>query len=130
MVIAGYGSTGGTSFGRTASRVIERMILTRLRRLQAVRDRLRRATIAAGVPAGTNTPNHGSMTNSLMAGLLKGRTGRPRNGFVYTMERANGAMVGAKPHVDNDNWTKGICAYSGLGDPTSADPIKKVCPNR
>jgi len=26
------------------------------------------------------------------------------------MERANGA----KPHVDNDNWTKGICAYSGL----------------
>jgi len=23
-------------------------------------------TIAAGVPAGTNTPNHGSMTNPLM----------------------------------------------------------------
>ena len=51
-----------------------------------------------------------------------------RNG--YTMERANGARVGAKPYVDNDNWTKGICAYSGLADPTSADPIKKVCPNR
>jgi hypothetical protein len=31
--------------------------------------------------------------------------------------------------VDDDDWTKGICAYSGL-EPTSADPIKKVCPNR
>jgi glucose dehydrogenase len=45
-----------------------------------------------------------------------------RNGFVYTIERANGAMVGAKPYVDNVYWTKGICAYSGLADPTSADP--------
>ncbi len=69
-----------------------------------------------------------------------------RNGFVYTMERANGAMVGAKPYVDNVNWTKGIDqktgkpldydpakdvqTYSGLADPTSAEPIKKVCPNR
>jgi alcohol dehydrogenase (cytochrome c) len=69
-----------------------------------------------------------------------------RNGFVYTMERASGAMVGAKPYVDNVNWTKGIDqktgkpldydpnkdvqTYSGLADPTSAEPIKKVCPNR
>jgi alcohol dehydrogenase (cytochrome c) len=69
-----------------------------------------------------------------------------RNGFVYTMERANGAMVGAKPYVDNVNWTKGIDqktgkpldydpnkdvqTYSGLSDPTAANPIKKVCPNR
>jgi hypothetical protein len=30
---------------------------------------LRRATIAAGVSAGTNTPNHGSMTNPLMPDL-------------------------------------------------------------
>jgi alcohol dehydrogenase (cytochrome c) len=68
-----------------------------------------------------------------------------RNGFVYTMERANGAMVGAKPYVDV-NWTKGIDqktgkpldydpnkdvqTYSGLSDPTAANPIKKVCPNR
>jgi alcohol dehydrogenase (cytochrome c) len=68
-----------------------------------------------------------------------------RNGFVYTMERANGAMVGAKPYTDV-NWTKGIDqktgkpldydpnkdvqTYSGLADPTSANPIKKVCPNR
>jgi hypothetical protein len=36
----------------------------------------------------------------------------------------------AKPYVVNDNWTKGICAYSGLADPTSADPIKKICPSR
>jgi alcohol dehydrogenase (cytochrome c) len=69
-----------------------------------------------------------------------------RNGFVYTMERANGVMVGAKPYVDNVNWTAGIDqktgkpvdydpskdvqTYSGLADPTSANPIKKVCPNR
>ncbi len=69
-----------------------------------------------------------------------------RNGFVYTMERANGAMVGAKPYVNDVNWTKGIDqktgkpldydpnkdvqTYSGLADPTSAVPIKKVCPNR
>jgi alcohol dehydrogenase (cytochrome c) len=68
-----------------------------------------------------------------------------RNGFVYTMERNNGAMVGAKPYTDV-NWTKGIDqktgkpldydpnkdvqTYSGLADPTSANPIKKVCPNR
>ena len=69
-----------------------------------------------------------------------------RNGFVYTMERANGVMVGAKPYVDSVNWTAGIDqktgkpvdydpnkdvqTYSGLADPTSANPIKKVCPNR
>ena len=69
-----------------------------------------------------------------------------RNGFLYTMERANGAMVGAKPYVEEVNWTKGIDqktgkpldydpnkdvqTYSGLADPTSAEPIKKVCPTR
>ena len=52
-------------------------------------------------------------------GLLEGTSSRPRNGFVYTMERANGAMVGAKPYVDNDNWTKGICAYSGARESES-----------
>jgi alcohol dehydrogenase (cytochrome c) len=68
-----------------------------------------------------------------------------RNGFVYTMERNNGAMVGAKPYVDV-NWTKGIDqktgkpidydpskdvqTYSGLADPTSDNPIKRVCPTR
>jgi alcohol dehydrogenase (cytochrome c) len=68
-----------------------------------------------------------------------------RNGFVYTMERNNGAMVGAKPYMEV-NWTKGIDqktgkpidydpnkdvqTYSGISDPTSENPIKKVCPNR
>jgi alcohol dehydrogenase (cytochrome c) len=36
-----------------------------------------------------------------------------RNGFVYTMDRHNGAMVGAQPYVDNVNWTKGIDQKSG-----------------
>ncbi len=35
-----------------------------------------------------------------------------RNGFVYTMERANGAMVGAKPDTDV-NWTAGIDQKTG-----------------
>src|SRR6266478_5420058 len=68
-----------------------------------------------------------------------------RNGFVYTMERNNGAMVGAKPYMEV-NWTKGIDqktgrpidydpnkdvqTYSGIADPTSENPVKKVCPNR
>ncbi len=68
-----------------------------------------------------------------------------RNGFVYTMERANGAMVGAKPYTDV-NWTAGIDqktgkpldydpnkdvqTYSGLANPTADAPVKKVCPNR
>ena len=69
-----------------------------------------------------------------------------RNGFVYTMDRHNGAMFGAQPYVDNVNWTKGIDqktgkpldydpnkdvqTYSGLGNPTADAPVKKVCPNR
>jgi alcohol dehydrogenase (cytochrome c) len=68
-----------------------------------------------------------------------------RNGFVYTMERASGAMVGAKPYMDV-NWTKGIDqktgkpvdydpnkdvqTYSGVADPTAENPVKKVCPSR
>jgi len=68
-----------------------------------------------------------------------------RNGFVYTMERNNGAMVGAKPYMEV-NWTRGIDqktgkpvdydpnkdvqTYSGIADPTSENPVKKVCPNR
>jgi alcohol dehydrogenase (cytochrome c) len=68
-----------------------------------------------------------------------------RNGFVYTMERNNGAMVGAKPYMEV-NWTRGIDqktgkpidydpnkdvqTYSGIADPTTETPVKKVCPNR
>src|ERR1700719_1898634 len=66
-----------------------------------------------------------------------------RNGFLYTMERANGQMVSAKPYMDNINWTKGIDqktgkpidydpskdiqTYSGLANQTSGQP-KKACP--
>jgi len=68
-----------------------------------------------------------------------------RNGFVYTMDRHNGEMVGAKPYMEV-NWTRGIDqktgkpldydpnkdvqTYSGIADPTSETPVKKVCPNR
>jgi alcohol dehydrogenase (cytochrome c) len=68
-----------------------------------------------------------------------------RNGFLYTMERASGAMVGAKPYMEV-NWTRGIDqktgkpidydpnkdvqTYSGVSDPTAEVPVKKVCPNR
>ena len=68
-----------------------------------------------------------------------------RNGFVYTMERNNGAMVGAKAYTEV-NWTAGIDQktgrpldydpskdvqlYSGLGAPSGDTDVKKVCPNR
>jgi alcohol dehydrogenase (cytochrome c) len=67
-----------------------------------------------------------------------------RNGFLYTMERANGAIVSAKPYMDNVNWTKGIDqktgkpldydpskdiqVYSTLSNQNPAEPTKKVCP--
>src|ERR1700722_14163662 len=67
-----------------------------------------------------------------------------RNGFLYTMERANGAMVLAKPYVEV-NWTKGIDQktgkpveydpakdiqlYAGVGNLTPGEPLKKVCPS-
>jgi alcohol dehydrogenase (cytochrome c) len=69
-----------------------------------------------------------------------------RNGFSYTMERANGAMVAAKPYMDGINWTKGIDqktgkpldydpnkdvqVYSGAANPTKDAPVKRLCPNR
>jgi alcohol dehydrogenase (cytochrome c) len=68
-----------------------------------------------------------------------------RNGFLYTMERANGAMVLAKPYVEV-NWTKGIDqktgkpidydpgkdiqTYAGVGNLTPGAPLKKVCPSQ
>jgi alcohol dehydrogenase (cytochrome c) len=68
-----------------------------------------------------------------------------RNGFLYTMERANGAMVMAKPYIEV-NWTKGIDqktgkpidydptkdiqTYAGVGNFNSSDPTKKVCPSQ
>ncbi len=69
-----------------------------------------------------------------------------RNGFTYTMERANGQMVAVKPYMEGVNWTKGIDqktgrpvdydpardvqVYSGLANPTKENPVRKLCPSR
>src|SRR5215469_9256122 len=47
-----------------------------------------------------------------------------RNGFLYTMERANGQMVSAKPYMSNINWTKGIDQKTGK--PLDYDPTKDI----
>jgi alcohol dehydrogenase (cytochrome c) len=68
-----------------------------------------------------------------------------RNGYLYTMDRHNGQIVGAKPYMDNVNWTKGIDqktgkpidydpskdiqTYAGVGNLTPGAPLKKVCPS-
>jgi alcohol dehydrogenase (cytochrome c) len=68
-----------------------------------------------------------------------------RNGFLYTMDRHNGQVIGAKPYVDNVNWTKGIDqktgrpldydpakeiqTYAGIGNLGSGTALKKVCPS-
>jgi alcohol dehydrogenase (cytochrome c) len=67
-----------------------------------------------------------------------------RNGFLYTMDRYNGQIIGAKPYTDA-NWTKGIDqktgkpvdydpgrdiqAYAGVGNLTPNAPLKTVCPS-
>jgi len=69
-----------------------------------------------------------------------------RNGFLYTMDRHNGQIIGAKPYMDNVNWTKGIDqktgkpvdydpakdiqTYAGVGNLTPGAPLKKVCPSQ
>jgi alcohol dehydrogenase (cytochrome c) len=68
-----------------------------------------------------------------------------RNGFLYTMDRFNGQIIGAKPYMDDVNWTKGIDqktgkpldydpakdiqTYTGVGNLTPGVPLKKVCPS-
>jgi alcohol dehydrogenase (cytochrome c) len=68
-----------------------------------------------------------------------------RNGFVYTMDRNNGQIIGAKPYLDNINWTRGIDqktgkpldydpgkdlqTYSGIANHAANEPVKKVCPS-
>jgi alcohol dehydrogenase (cytochrome c) len=68
-----------------------------------------------------------------------------RNGFLYTMDRFNGQIIGAKPYLDNVNWTKGIDqktgkpvdydpskdiqSYAGIGNLNPNEPLKKVCPS-
>jgi hypothetical protein len=58
-------------------------------------------------------------THILLEGNVDGQqrkliTHSARNGFLYTMERANGAMVAVKPYMDNVNWTKGIDPKTGF----------------
>jgi alcohol dehydrogenase (cytochrome c) len=85
-------------------------------------------------------------THILIDGEILGQprqliTHSARNGFLYTMDRHNGQIIGAKPYMDNVNWTKGIDqktgkpidydrakdiqTYAGLFNLT---PPKKVCP--
>ncbi len=68
-----------------------------------------------------------------------------RNGFVYTMERANGQIMLAKSYLENINWTKGVDqktgkpldydpnkdmqTYSGIANQNPNEPTKKVCPS-
>jgi len=66
-----------------------------------------------------------------------------RNGHLYTMDRHNGQIIGAKPYMEV-NWTKGIDqktgkpieydptkdiqTYAGVGNLTPGAPLKQVCP--
>ncbi len=68
-------------------------------------------------------------THILIDGTVAGEprklvTHSARNGFLYTMERANGQIVVAKPYMDNINWTKGIDQKTGK--PVDYDPNRDV----
>jgi alcohol dehydrogenase (cytochrome c) len=88
-------------------------------------------------------------THILIDGEIAGQprkliTHSARNGFLYTMERANGAIALAKPYTEA-NWTKGIDqktgkpidydpardiqTYAGVGNFSSVEPPKRVCPS-
>jgi alcohol dehydrogenase (cytochrome c) len=88
-------------------------------------------------------------THILIDGEVAGQprkliTHSARNGFLYTMERANGVIAFAKPYTDV-NWTKGIDqktgkpidydpakdiqSYAGVGNLNANEPPKKVCPS-
>jgi alcohol dehydrogenase (cytochrome c) len=89
-------------------------------------------------------------THILIDGEVAGQprkliTHSARNGYLYTMDRHNGQIIGAKPYMDNVNWTKGIDqktgkpidydpnkdiqTYAGVGNLTPGEPLKKVCPS-
>jgi alcohol dehydrogenase (cytochrome c) len=89
-------------------------------------------------------------THILIDGEISGQsrqliTHSARNGFLYTMDRNNGQIIGAKPYLDNVNWTKGIDqktgkpldydptrdiqTYAGIVALTPNAPLKKVCPS-
>jgi alcohol dehydrogenase (cytochrome c) len=88
-------------------------------------------------------------THILIEGEVAGQprkliTHSARNGFLYTMERANGAMVLAKPYLEV-NWTRGIDQktgkpleydpnrdiqiYASVGNLNPNEPPKNVCPS-
>ena len=90
-------------------------------------------------------------THILIDGAVDGQqrklvTHSARNGFLYTMDRANGSTVAVKPYMDNVNWTKGIDpktgkpvdydpnkdiqTYAGAGNFNPGEPLKKVCPSQ
>jgi alcohol dehydrogenase (cytochrome c) len=87
-------------------------------------------------------------THILIDGDVAGQSRRlithsARNGFLYTMERSNGALVMAKPYMEV-NWTKGIDqktgkpldydaakdiqVYSTQANHNPTEGAKKVCP--
>ena len=89
-------------------------------------------------------------THILIDGQVNGETRKlvshsARNGFFYTMDRANGQTVLAKPYMDNINWTKGIDqktgkpldydpnkdvqTYSGQANQNPQEKTKKLCPS-
>jgi alcohol dehydrogenase (cytochrome c) len=89
-------------------------------------------------------------THILIDGQINGETRKlvthsARNGFVYTMERANGQIVLAKPYMDKINWTRGIDqktgkpvdydpnkdvqTYSGIANQNPTEPTKTLCPS-
>jgi alcohol dehydrogenase (cytochrome c) len=89
-------------------------------------------------------------THILIDGEVAGQprkliTHSARNGYLYTMDRHNGQLVGAKPYMDNVNWTKGIDqktgrpldydptkdiqTYAGIGNFNPNEQLKKVCPS-
>jgi alcohol dehydrogenase (cytochrome c) len=64
-----------------------------------------------------------------------------RNGFLYTIERADGRLLFAKPYIEAINWTRGIDQVTGkpldydLGEGiqaystrASAADVRKLCP--
>jgi alcohol dehydrogenase (cytochrome c) len=67
-------------------------------------------------------------THILIDGVVAGEprkliTHSGRNGFLYTMERANGQVVVAKPYI-KVNWTKGIDQKTGK--PVDYDPNRDI----
>jgi alcohol dehydrogenase (cytochrome c) len=89
-------------------------------------------------------------THILIDGQVAGQprklvTHSARNGFLYTMDRHNGQIIGANPYMEV-TWTKGIDqktgkpidydpakdiqTYAGVGNLAPGAPLKKVCPSQ